>query len=69
MLEHSRFVGAAIKLQRFWRKKLGFINFQREISGSVNAAMCIQRQWKAFMCRKGLAQHIMCKHDHQAMAV
>lgn len=27
MLEHSRFVGAAVKLQRFWRKRLGMIMF------------------------------------------
>jgi hypothetical protein len=35
MLEHSRFVGAAIRLQRAWRKKLSMIRFLREISGSV----------------------------------
>ena len=43
MLEHSRFVGAAIKLQRFWRKKLGFKLGLRLLRRKENTTKAVKR--------------------------
>ena len=46
MLEHARFTGAAIKIQRLFRSKLDIIRYEFSMKESNDAARKIQRAWR-----------------------
>ena len=63
MLEHARFTGAAIKIQRLFRSKLDIIRYDFSMRESNAAARKIQLAWRRLHFRNAIFRLIQRRKD------
>lgn len=69
MLEFSRFTGAAIKIQRFWMKKVDIVRYERSIESQVAAARFIQKGWRRAMFASSVNKLVKRRKDESVARV